>query len=640
MPLVAGQTFAGYTIVRLLGAGGMGAVYLAQHPRLPRQDAIKVLPSELTNDPEYTGRFLREAELAATLSHPHIVGIHDRGESDDHFWISMDYVAGTDAAQLLHEQYPGGMPADEVLPIITAVASALDYAHYRGLLHRDVKPANILLTEPEGQAKRVFLADFGIARQIEDSSKLTATNMAVGTAAYAAPEQLLGQLVDGRADQYALACTAFHLLTGAPPYEGSTPAVVITQHVMAPVPSLREHRPELGQLDPALGKALAKKPDERFPTCQEFARALQLSLATPPGQVHTTHPAPPPSTLVRTPPPSQPPSHASLTPPPQWGPTAPVAKKRSRRVAVLVSALVVLALLVAGGVFATVKLLGRHDGASTAGANPGPFTGRFRADYGPGTTLDGETAEAAPPITGNWDVRSVCRSSGCVATASYAGVGGTSIVSSLVFDQIGGSWVAVALGAVPCDDPQAEAWVTYTLQPRPDGSFFGVTARATTNGCASARRTVTFTRIGDADTANLADPSTLPPRVMSLASALYGRYHQSMTYTSGALGPEGSDLAAQTYCLRTGERCISLFHAPKSGVVTLIFSNGKWTQNSKGMAPCRLSGSAMVTVTAEYPLPQPPDDPIPLLTGHGQAVSDESTCQGGEFDIKFERIGD
>ncbi len=150
MSLVGGQVFAGYTIVRVLGAGAMGTVYLVSHPRLPRQDALKVLPADLTANAEFRARFLREAELAAGLSHPNIVRIHDRGEEDGQFWISMDYVAGTDAGRLLREHFPGGMPLDEVASIIAAVGSALDYAHHRGLLHRDVKPANILLADPDG----------------------------------------------------------------------------------------------------------------------------------------------------------------------------------------------------------------------------------------------------------------------------------------------------------------------------------------------------------------------------------------------------------------------------------------------------------------------------------------------------------
>ncbi|MDT5163788.1 MAG: serine/threonine protein kinase, bacterial, partial [Mycobacterium sp.] len=143
MPVSVGEAFAGFTILRVLGAGGMGTVYLAAHPRLPRQDALKVLPAQWTADPQYRERFLREADLTASLSHPNILGVHDRGEYDGQLWISMDYVEGTDGAQLLRSQHPSGMPVADVVEIISAVADALDYAHSRGLLHRDVKPANI-----------------------------------------------------------------------------------------------------------------------------------------------------------------------------------------------------------------------------------------------------------------------------------------------------------------------------------------------------------------------------------------------------------------------------------------------------------------------------------------------------------------
>src|SRR5688500_724004 len=146
MPLESGQVFAGYTIVRLVGSGGMGEVYLAQHPRLPRQDALKVLPASFSADGEFRQRFQREADLAATLWHPHIVGRHDRGEFDGRLWISMDFVDGYDAARLLVDRHPSGMPPTDVVEIVTAVADALDYAHQRLLLHRDIKPANILLT--------------------------------------------------------------------------------------------------------------------------------------------------------------------------------------------------------------------------------------------------------------------------------------------------------------------------------------------------------------------------------------------------------------------------------------------------------------------------------------------------------------
>jgi serine/threonine protein kinase, bacterial len=289
MPLADGATFAGYTIVRMLGSGGMGEVYLAQHPRLPRRDALKVLPASVSADTEYRQRFNREADIAATLWHPHIVGVHDRGEFDGQIWISMDYVEGTDAGSMLRERYPNGMPTAEVVAIVTAVAQALDHAHERGLLHRDVKPANILLAHPESGNQRILLADFGIARWVNDISGLTATNMTVGTVSYAAPEQLVGAQLDGRADQYALAATAFHLLTGAPPFRDSNPAVVIGQHLSASPPAISSRRPELSGCDPVLAKALAKEPGDRYERCADFGHALAHRLdAAPSGDGETT----------------------------------------------------------------------------------------------------------------------------------------------------------------------------------------------------------------------------------------------------------------------------------------------------------------------------------------------------------------
>ena len=274
MPFNNGEIFAGYVIQRLLGTGGMGEVYLAQHPRLPRQDALKILSSASANDEEFRARFNREAELAATLWHPHIVGVLDRGEFNGRLWISMDYVDGTDAAHLIREQYPGGMPEQDVSEIVTAVADALDFGHERRLLHRDVKPENILVTASDGHRRRVLLTDFGIARRIDDVSNLTDDNIAVGTISYIAPEQLLGKPLDGRADQYALAATTFHLLTGAPPFQDSNRAVVISHHLHTPPPRISDRRPDLAHLDAVLARALAKDPNERYPNCLAFARAL------------------------------------------------------------------------------------------------------------------------------------------------------------------------------------------------------------------------------------------------------------------------------------------------------------------------------------------------------------------------------
>jgi serine/threonine protein kinase len=286
MPFNNGEVFAGYVIERLLGTGGMGEVYLAQHPRLPRHDALKILSLAATADEEFRARFVREAELAATLWHPHIVGVLDRGEFNGRLWISMDYVDGTDAGRLVQERHPHGMPEHDVVEIVTGVADALDFGHDRRLLHRDVKPENILVTAADGHRRRVLLTDFGIARRIDDVSTLTEANVAVGTISYVAPEQLLGKPLDGRADQYALAATTFYLLTGAPPFEDSNRAVVVSHHLTTPPPRISERRPDLAHLDAVLRRALAKDPKQRYATCTEFARALaqQGSGERPPTQ--------------------------------------------------------------------------------------------------------------------------------------------------------------------------------------------------------------------------------------------------------------------------------------------------------------------------------------------------------------------
>jgi serine/threonine-protein kinase len=355
MPLNQGDVFAGYTILRRLGSGGMGEVYLAQHPRLPRRDALKVLPASLTADREYRQRFSREADIAAELWHPHIVGIHDRGEFEGQLWLTMDYVDGTDAAQLVRSRYPSGMPKAEVLEIVTAVADALDYAHLRGLLHRDVKPANILLTEGDSRGRRILLADFGIAREIADISGLTATNMVVGTTAYSAPEQLMGSDIDGRADEYALGCTAFQLLTGSEPYQNSNAAVVITQHLSAPAPLIGERQPELAGLNDVITKVLAKDPADRFASCSDFAAALTGdpgvgAARTVAGRVATAR-------------------SARVTAPQQPAQAKP--RRSALRPAVVISAVATLLLLAAVGVVG-VDLMRRHAHLAGTGANPAP----------------------------------------------------------------------------------------------------------------------------------------------------------------------------------------------------------------------------------------------------------------------------
>jgi serine/threonine protein kinase len=636
MSLEVGQVFAGYTIRRVLGEGAMGTVYLAAHPRLPREDALKVLPADLTADPEFRARFVREAEMAAGLSHPHIVRIHDRGEHDGQFWISMDYVAGTDVGRLLREQFPTGMPVDQVVSIVAAVGSALDYAHRRGLLHRDVKPANILLSDAEGQARRVYLADFGVARRIEDSAGLTATNMAVGTVSYAAPEQLRGEPVDGRADQYALACTAFHLLAGAPPYDYSNPAVVISHHVSAPPPSIGARRPELAGLDSVFATAMAKEASARFGSCGEFAAQLgqQLSPVTSYAyarDIHfdyaqDTHPV------------------VSAT-----EPVLPAARPGWKRPAVLTGALVGVGLLVAGGVFASEKLTGQHNSAATAPSttsatpkgpvpNTGPFTGVYKATFSTVTNVEGVAAVGATPTVETWGVRSACGEAGCMATASRL-TGETMQVPTMVLDQVDGNWLAVSVGTGTCENIEGEAWETFNLQPHPDGTFVGQSTQTMNKGCANIRP-VTFVRTGDVDVSSLPDPASLPARVVSPAAGLHGHYQQFSIQPNGF--KQQADYVAKTDCLRTGDRCISLFHRAPASAMALVFGGGSWIYEREFDGGCSKGGTpAHVKITVPFPMPQPPGDPIALISGHGrEEVVGPSRCPSTDVDVKFARIGD
>ncbi|MFF0613595.1 protein kinase [Nocardia tengchongensis] len=271
-----GENFAGYVIERELGRGGMGAVYLARHPRLPRWIALKLLNAEYHGDSETHARFEREADLAARLNHPGVVTVYDRGVEDGRLWIAMQYVDGIEAESVTD------MTAERAVEIVAATADALDYAHRVGVLHRDVKPANIMLArETREQQAGVLLTDFGIARLQEDTGRLTGSGSVMATLAYASPEQLQNHPVDHRADQYSLACTLFRLLTGVPLFRAADLGAIVKAHLYDNPPPIASLRPELpATLDPVLARALAKNPDDRYPTCSDFAAAAQRALAS------------------------------------------------------------------------------------------------------------------------------------------------------------------------------------------------------------------------------------------------------------------------------------------------------------------------------------------------------------------------
>nr|WP_280482398.1 serine/threonine-protein kinase [Nocardia cyriacigeorgica] len=279
MALSPGTVIGGYRIVKALGAGGMGAVYLAKHPSLPRMDALKVLNSELSRDREFRVRFEREANIAAGLDHPNIVSVFNRGDEGGHLWISMQYIEGTDASAIMASD-PHSMTPLRALRIVTEVGKGLDYAHRRGLLHRDVKPANFLISSPDsGEDERVLLTDFGVAKSADDVSELTKTGSMLATIAYAPPEQLTGQRLDHRADIYSLACSLFKLVTGQNPYPGTQPAMIMMGHLHQPPPSATAVNPGLpAGLDQVFARALAKRPEERFSSCRELTDAAANAL--------------------------------------------------------------------------------------------------------------------------------------------------------------------------------------------------------------------------------------------------------------------------------------------------------------------------------------------------------------------------
>ncbi|PKV76635.1 serine/threonine-protein kinase [Nocardia fluminea] len=273
-----GAILAGYRLERRLGGGGMGTVYLAQHPRLPRRDAVKVLDGRLAVEPTFRARFEREADLAARLRHPNVVQIFDRGVDGDRLWIAMQFVDGLDAAQLLRQGLSVLTP-ERAVRIVAEAAKGLDYAHRQGLLHRDIKPANLLIARAEDGTDEVMVTGFGIARSMGETTSLTSAGSVLGTLAYAAPEQLEGQPLDVRTDVYALGGTLYELLTGFVPFQRESPAALISAHLIEPPPRPSAGNPALPPaLDGVIARAMAKNPDDRYTSCGELADAAIAAL--------------------------------------------------------------------------------------------------------------------------------------------------------------------------------------------------------------------------------------------------------------------------------------------------------------------------------------------------------------------------
>ena len=266
MTLQGGTRLGHYRIIALLGRGGMADVYRAEDERLGREVALKAVPPEFARDPERIERFEREVRAAARLSHPNIVTVFEFGHGEGQHFYTMDLMAGGDLKARIRT-HPEGMAPEEARRVASAVAQALDYAHRRGFVHRDVKPENILFDE-DGRPQ---LTDFGIARAMESGTRMTATGMSIGSPHYMSPEQAQGLEVDGRSDLYSLGVVLYEMLTGRLPFEAGNTLAVAYAHVNNPVPELP---PALAAWQPLLDRLLAKSPEERYASAGELASVL------------------------------------------------------------------------------------------------------------------------------------------------------------------------------------------------------------------------------------------------------------------------------------------------------------------------------------------------------------------------------
>ena len=269
-----GEDYAGYRIEREIGRGGMGVVYLAEHVHLQRRVALKLLPADFAQDESFRQRFIRESRLAASLNHPNIVPIYDAGDAEGLLYISMLYVDGGDLKKIITSNL--GLDLSRTISLLDQVAGALDEAHDRGMVHRDVKPQNMLV-ERTRRGERAYLTDFGLTKRFDSKSGITTTGTIVGTVDYIAPEQLEAQPVDRRTDIYSLGCVLYECLSGKVPFDRPSFTSVITAHLHSPPPRLSDVRPDLpGGLEDVIARALAKSPDDRYATCGELIDAVRM----------------------------------------------------------------------------------------------------------------------------------------------------------------------------------------------------------------------------------------------------------------------------------------------------------------------------------------------------------------------------
>lgn len=357
-----GERIAGYVLEDQIGRGGMAVVFRAHDERLDRTVALKILAPGLAEDEGFRQRFIRESRAAAAVDDPHIIPVFEAGEASGVLFIAMRYVSGGDVGAAARRA--GHLPLEEVAAIMSQVASALDAAHARGLVHRDVKPTNMLLDagRDAGRPDHVYLSDFGLSKPQLATAKITATGQFLGTLDYVSPEQVSGQPVGATSDQYSLACAAFELLSGTAPFERDTGMAVMYAHIHDAPPLLTSRRSELPTaLDAVFVRALAKSPADRFASCQEFAEAMRAALGLPPYRAQ-----------------SESNDQSATTDNPLHVPTelADITTRPRRRSRILIGAAVAVLVLVGGGSSALL-LSGGH-----AAQPPGAVI--FRSDFSDG----------------------------------------------------------------------------------------------------------------------------------------------------------------------------------------------------------------------------------------------------------------
>jgi serine/threonine-protein kinase len=331
-----GTTIAGYVIEEQVGAGGMAIVFRARDAMLGRVAALKIMSPSIAADPEFRARFVRESRAIAAVEDPHIVPVYAAGEANGVLYIATRFIPGGDLAGLAARS--GGLLAPErVTWLLGQVASALDAAHAAGLVHRDVKLANVLVDSVPGRLEHAYLSDFGLTKSTAFTTGLTVAGQFMGTPDYCAPEQVAGGEVDGRADQYALACAAFGLLTGSLPFTRPDPVATLLARLNDPVPAASARRPGLPPaVDAVLARGLARDPRERYPSCGQFAAALRDAVAVPEQRWHPEAPTSPGTVVFFPQPPRRPVPTAGLL---AW------ARRRKRLV---IGAAAALALVAAG----------------------------------------------------------------------------------------------------------------------------------------------------------------------------------------------------------------------------------------------------------------------------------------------------